>query len=749
MLGLPWPRLDSRSCFCLVRITCLLIAMLLPAPLLNGSDQVDSQNWVREIREDHPRLYFNADRFPAIRAMALGDERPGFEAMKARAEALLDAELAFTNPLIRDGTHSTEHLFGTQAAEAAFVYLVSEDQAYLELSKRLLVKVIEYYHLRHEAELNVSWAATTRMNALAAYDMLYNHLSEDERTDIGGSLFRAIDNMMPDRRSAFFREGVGTPEMGFYGSRCLAWYAGIVFHQHGIDDKRAVELLLMGYRDYISLLEHRSRMAGEVGGSASATLNYAMGHYAWAEFDFFHTFNAATGQDMAANWPYVPKLLHYVLWNWLPGDKQFGYGDVDHVTNDLPLQDMHMHLSQMIHFYGETDPELIALAKWMLPKVEKNETEIIPFAPFIVTDTHPAIAPAGPPENMRTARLFENMGQLFMRSGSGPDDTYALFTAGGLLEMHRHYDNNNFVIFKKGFLALDSGSRPSPGLHLPFYYARTVAHNCITIHMPGEEMPRYWGFPAQNEQPEPPHPNDGGQNNRLGSEIIAFEQNKHYTYVASDATESYHQDKAELVLREFVFIPPDHFVVFDRVASTQADYPKRWLLHTAAEPATDGPEFQADHWEGRIFSRTLLPKDAQLTKIGGEGKQFWSDGRNWPMPVLEPGEWGYETRDRIPPDDHDLLGQWRIEVTPGANRKKDHFLHLIQVGDRSLESMSEAVLLETENQIGLGFSHAGRHYEIHFNATGKAGGRIAISQDGRKVLDEALTQQVQQQEGLF
>jgi heparin/heparan-sulfate lyase len=88
---------------------------------------------------------------------------------------------------------------------------------------------------------------------------------------------------------------------------------------------------------------------------------------------------------------------------------------------------------------------------------------------------------------MRTARHFPNMGQIFMRSRSGKDDTYALFSSGGILIQHRHYDNNNFVIFKRGYLAMDTGTRPEPGLHLPFYFARTVAHNCITVKMPGEK----------------------------------------------------------------------------------------------------------------------------------------------------------------------------------------------------------------------------------------------------------------------
>ena len=731
-------------------LTAFCLIALLAVRCDQETNYYDNNLWINEIRDDHPRLFFNRNSLPDIKAKALNEERDIFYEMKNRVDALIGEEIEFSDPLIRDGTHSDDHQLGTKAAEAAFVYLVLEDEMYLDLSKELLTKVIEYYHLRYDSKLNVTWTHFSRVNALAAYDWIYNDLTKEERDEMGSSLFYAIYDMVPsDKRQPFFRESANPPISGFYGTRALPWYAGIVFHKEGIDDDLAEELLIRGYDDYIYLLGHRSNIAGDVGGAASASLNYAMIAYPWAEFNFFHTFNSATGLDISKKWPYVPYFLHYILWNWLPGDKQFGYGDVDHITNDLPLASMHIHLTQMIHFFGETHPELIALAKWMLPKVEKRREEITPFARFLLTNAYEDIEPQGPPDNIRLARHFYNMGQIFMRSGSGPDDTYALFTAGGILANHRHYDNNNFVIFKKGYLALDSGTRPEPGLHLPFYFARTEAHNCVTIRMPGEKMPRYWGLPSLNEQPEPPHPNDGGQNNRMGSEIIAFDENDHYAYIASDATESYHEDKAELVLRQFVFLPPDHFVIFDRVTSANPEYEKRWLLHTASEPSVNGNEFFSDHWEGRLFCKTIFPEDAQLTKIGGPGKQFWSDGRNWPIPSLIPGDWGYERRDRLPPDTHDLLGQWRIEVSPGKPETDDIFLHLIKVGDTSLKGISDSKPVKNGDMVGVGFTHENREYEIMFATRDEAGGKISIIENGRNILDEEFSSMVKQQKGLF
>ena len=540
----------------------------------------ENYSWITEICDDHPRLFFNKDSFQKIKERALNEERDMFEEMKSRVDLLIGQKIVFKEPLVNDGTQNRDHEYGTRAAEAAFVYLVLKEKKYLALSKELLVQLIDYYNLRNEANLNIQWYAFSRINALAAYDWIYNDLTEKERTEIGGTLLNAINNMLPsEKRKAFFRENTGGITTGFYGPPCLSWYAGLVFYQEGINDGLSKELLLKGYDDYTALLEHRSNIAGDDGGAASSVLAYCMGAYPWAEFTFFHTFSSATGLNISEEWPYVPGFINYILWNWLPGEREFGYGDTRHYTNSLPLGSMHIHLSQMIHFYGKTQPDLISLAKWMQTKVQKRQQKVLPFTRFLLTSSYDEIKPKGPSESTLTARYFENMGQIFMRSGPEANDTYALFTAGGILSQHRHFDNNNFIIYKRGFLALDAGTRPQPGLHLTHYYCRSIAHNCILIHMPGETMPKYWGVvgtPATSEKLVPV-PNDGGQCESMGSEIIAFDENEQYVYIASDATKSYDKDKSNLVLRQFVFLPPDHFVIYDRVSSTKPEYKKTWL----------------------------------------------------------------------------------------------------------------------------------------------------------------------------
>jgi len=694
--------------------------------------QPETADWKSLIREDHPRLFFNSEMWPQIKARALNEEARLFGQIRARVDETASGE-------IESGDH------GTRAAEAAFVFLVSGERKYLDLASRLLSESLEYYHLCFAGKRSVSWYSSSRINAWAAYDWLFSYLSEKERKRLGGSFLQAVKNVMPTgpwsgTREPFESENWSGPESGFYGTRSLAWYAGLAAYREGIDDPLAERFLEDGYEQYTALLEHRGSAAGDDGGSASAALNYALAAYPWAEFNFFHTFQSATGRNIARDWPYVAMLPGYIFWNWLPGGKNFGTGDSYHRTNAIRRHSLNIHLSQTLRFYGRDMPAYVPLTKWLLEKMPREERSSFPLTRFFLIGTEDLTQQAGIPDNLPPARHFENMGQVFFRSGSGPEDTYALFTAGGTLENHRHFDNNNFVIYRRGFLALDTGTRPEPGMHLYNYYCRTVAHNCVLIHMPGEKMPSYWGNPAgrpaPGEQAGPP-PNDGGQRRAVGSKVVAFETCDDYAYLAGEATEAYHPDKCRLALRQFVFIPPDHFVVFDRVSSTRPEYRKTWLLHTATEPRLQQKEFSAGQDRGKLFCRTLLPEEAELSKTGGPGKQFWNGGRNWPLPQ------GYRT-----PDTTQLLGQWRVEVSPARAQEDDFFLHLIQVGDRSLNSMVESELVKKSDRVGVKFRAGGKECEVLFGTQGAPGGHITIREKSAVAVDRDLAERVTPQKGL-
>jgi len=695
-------------------------------------------DWTAEIRRDHPRLFFNADTWPAVRERALGRERSWYLRTKARVDKLRVELEGVDRPEPRE--------LGPEAAQAAFVFLVTDEARYLELAKKCLDTSLRFYDACFRERKSVNWYSTSRVHAVMTWDWLYNHLSGAERAEFMSRLVRAIDNVL-EARPRIYRENMSGYNTGFYGVRNCLWFVGCTAYGTGIEPELVNEWLVWGHDENMKLLAHRRKACGDDGGGASPTLGYVFGAYPWAEQNFFYTWLSGTGRNIAPDWPHSAWLANYVIWNWIPADPaplQFGYGDTPHVSNQLRTSQLYTHMANIRHLYGKQLPQAAALARYVqqiVPNPSYSSSWFI--YPFLLTDLDES--PEGfAPEDLPSARHFENMGQVFMRSGTGPRDTYCLFTCGGILSQHRHFDALNFVIYHRGFLALDSGTRYKEfdnGQHLANYFAQTVAHNCVVIHQPGEPPARYWGGTVEG--------NHGGQHRQLGSVLKAFQTARDFVYAASDATACYQHgtvqregeeplpEKCSLATRQIVFLLPSHFVILDRVTTTKPEYRKDWLIHTAHRPAIADRTIRADHGEGRMFCRTLLPAEATLTAVGGPGKEFYAAGKNW---SIDAG--GLE------PENLAMMGQWRVEVTPAHARKDDVFLHVIQVGDQTLTTMDVTELIEAEGVCGARIASGGRVWEVTFRTTGDLAGHIKRTGAGT-VIDTPLASTVQPQAGIM
>ena len=702
------------------------VALLFLAGLPSSARQDDS--WIAKIRRDHPRLFFNRETWPRVRERALGPEKDGYARLKRKVDQYPDP--------------APGREWGPAAAETAFVYLMTGDRKYLEKARKMLERAVAFYRECYAKRVTVNWYSTSRVLWISAYDWIFNDLRPEERRALLVPFLGHVEDTQPGRdKPRVHRLNLSDHTTGFYGERNLLWFAGLAVFGDGIDDATALRFLKAGYRLNQDLFAYRARCAGDDGGLASATVGYAMGAYPWSQFNFLHTWGSAVGEDLAPKWPHLAHFPVWILWNWIPGPvpREFGSGDTYHYTNALPVGSLYEHMSQIMHFYGKAEPEAAALAahlREILPANVRRWTGTWPVHPFLLAGIEKAPPPKGPQDSGVLARHFETLGQVFMRSGSGLDDAYALFTIGSRVPSHKQHDENSFVIYRKGFLALDTGTRArETDFQLRHYYSQTVAHNGVLIHMPGEPFPGYWG-PACGD-PEG-RVSCGGTVKTTGGRCAAFETGPHFTYVAGDATACYRPEKCARALRQFVFVMPRHFVVCDRVTSTKAEYRKEWLLHTQNEPQVEGREFRADHEEGRLFCRTLYPGDAVLSRVGGPGKEFWACGRNWStLPEIEK-QW----------KEKGLLGNWRVEVAPGAPRTEDVFLHLLQAGDRTLAAMDPSELVEQGGAVGVKFGTGGRSCTVLFATRGEAAGRIRIVSGGRTVVDRELVRQVMPQSGL-
>jgi heparin/heparan-sulfate lyase len=556
-----------------------------------------------------------------------------------------------------------------------------------------------------------------------------------------------VINRVIQARPAIYRENLSGYNTGFYGVKNCLWFLGCTGFGTGIETPDVNRFLVWGHDENRKMLAHRQRACGDDGGGASPTVGYVFGAYPWAEQNFFYTWLSATGEYIAPDWPHGAWLANYVIWNWISADPaplHFGYGDTPHVDNRLPASQLYTHMANIRHLYRDAAPDAAGLARYVqaiLPAQSYSSSWFI--YPFLLTGLETSPDPLAP-DDLPHARHFDAMGQVFMRSGTGAGDTYCLFTCGGILSQHRHFDALNFVIYHRGFLALDSGTRYDEftnGQHLANYFAQTVAHNCVVIHQEGEPPARYWGGTVEG--------NHGGQHRQLGSVVEAFETNDDFVYVAGDATACYQHgqvsregqvdlpEKCDLVTRQLVFLMPNHFVIFDRISVTDAAYRKDWLIHTAYEPMIDDRTIRADHGNGRMWCRTLLPHAARLTPVGGPGNEFRAAVKNW---AIEAGN--------LKPEERAMMGQWRVEVTPLESGKDDLFLHVIQVGDEHLAEMDPTSLVEEDGRCGVRIIAGDDTWKVVFNTAGELGGRIhRVGPSGR--LDRPLAANVRAQSGIM
>lgn len=430
----------------------------------------------------------------------------------------------------------------------------------------------------------------------------------------------------------------------------------------------------------------------------------------------------------------------------------------------------------------------------------------------------PAIEPAMLPP----ARLFPENGHVVMRSDWSPDATYALFRCGRFGEIdgawgRNNADNLHFIINKRGVLAADTGavhslnnaalgfagifpqgeSRP----HLTEYARQTIAHNSITVgrepivHVDWRGQPtrdvvrrggqspiqakawwKLWGLP----EPKP-----GDRPFREGR-IVAYETSPLFDYAAGDATHSYPPTRVKAITRQFVYIRPDAFVVFDRVEAAEPGLETIWNLHALYEPAWNGkrepdtsfpPERQFiltddgkerlpnpkpggrfvhtvgdtftidDKWpgmQGRLFVKLLLPAEGDriVRTIGGAWHEFEVDGINY-----GPTEATYAKHKggQNPHNRENTIGVegWRIEMEPKGRPASSQFLTVLFATDQTTQQMPPAQAVEEGGQVGARLTLGERVCQVVFATSGPPAGRIRLTEAGKTLLDRPLATAVE------
>jgi len=698
-------------------VTCVLVAGLAsPAPAQqwpalrdrDPGDQLELAPELDRIRETHPRIFIRGEKdLDAIRRRI--KDNP------ALAEAY-----GYLLEWARTGRYY-ENLWATplQLQGAVVAYRLEKRDPKI---KEHCLKIMDFL-VETDGD---SWTWPRMAKGLAmAYDWMYDDLTPGQRLKYGRRALQAAKNCYKTWRHSDFNNHLYLE----YGP---VLYVGVALYGEGIDDTAAKQLALDGLellrKHYIPAHDHVN--PGD-GGWHESMSYHALYTYEFAQI--VELWSTATGQDLWKDFEGLRGEAHFQAYNLRPFDMhrvhvadQGGTDPVDaQILAYLPLVSRR-YRDGLARYWSDW---LVAQSKRKSEEGDKYALDGHKFWPYVLW-YDPKI-PVVKPGELPLAHVFRGFGWVSTRSSWDEDATFGLFICsptwyGG----HQHCDNNSFIIHKYAPLALDTGVYDTAQGHRGNYYARTIAHNTVTVFDPNEKFTGgAWGAS------DTPVSNDGGQVYMSGpqlvsevgpgtrfdrSRLLAYELTKDYTYTAGDATRAYSDHKLKEFTRAFLHLRPDIFVVFDRVESTRAEFKKRWLLHSQNEPQVSGDTFVISNGPGKLWGRTLLPAEVTHEVIGGPGKEFWVQGKNWPpaKPV------------------RDDTGRYRLEISPSRPATRDYFAHVLFATSADDATYPDVRVSADEAQMTTTIKHQEKTYVVTFSKEGPLTGRVRITGPGGEVLTD-------------
>ena len=613
-----------------------------------------------KIRDGHPRVLVRPDDVPALRCRAASTH-------KEQYQSLLD--LAAAGPV--PGSHGGD--YSEPLWRLSFLHLLSQDPAHAQAAIEALRRVLQ---------LDVCgeyFTAARRIKALAAaYDYLHEPLGDELRRQVG---LKALAYSQ-----ALYDSGEIEPDCYFLGHAInqmpFVLMAGIAIGDEIDGGAKSIPLVADMLRRWEKQMPcYRHFLEQDCFQQSFSYTSTYVGEFPW----IFNAVEAGLGIEMYRPNAWFANVVKWWTYALRDDDTFVRFGDY---FCAIPLFENGQYfrpLAAIAHRYRD------GLAQWWVDrfKLKENEPEQILF------EDRPGVGRRLPDQLPRT-KHFGPMGVVIAR-GDFDRGTVASFKCTPIyLHNHGHRDANSFTIYHKGDLAIDSGAYDSYETpHWYNYYIRTIAHNTIVIHDPAEKMisrgKQYANEGGQRFINEPHF--QGRTYEEIGAEvfrdgkIISYREGNSFSYVCGDASNCYRKEKLTRFLRHVTFVldwPRKtcvSMVVLDEIELADEKFEPRFLLHTMNEPRLETNRIIATHNGGRLTATALLPADAHIQKIGGEGREFEVDGTNYPL-----------NRKMVGPH---TPGAWRAEVSGGTGKSR-RFLSLLVPADLDSPAEPQATLEESD-----------------------------------------------------
>jgi len=542
------------------------------------------------------------------------------------------------------------------------------------------------------------------------YDLCYAHWTDKQRERFHAYVNETVEANVDSETHVFHN--------GWYGYK--HWGIGLACYAAYYENPRAQEILHGLEEDWRSRAAPALELAGAGGGWAEG---YYVNYWLYEWLFFCEAARRCEGVDYYADAPQFfgnravasmfetyPGIGIYNSRRSIPmgdgGGRVFG-GDRDKVLAARRILVNHFRddpAHQAVHTFNERTP--------------RSSVGVYAYKDFLWRDTS---VPKGNLDGFRLSHVSPGPGYVYARSSWDEDATYLFFKCGDRFTAHQHLDVGHFLIYKYEELAGDGGHYDSFGSsHDVNYHLRTIAHSTMLVYDPCETWPAIRAGDVTGndggQMHDWPHHNgavtDPAQWHREEAlydiaDILAFEDQGAYVYVAGDCTRAYSPRKLSCFTRQIVFLRPETFVIFDRVETAEPQFKKTWLLQAMKPPAASGERLIVTNGQGRLCVQTLLPQDADVRLVQGDDLYTYG-GRRYP-----------------PARDTGPAPECRIEVSPREDRAFDCFLHVLTATDANVASVGNATatMADREVRVNIGAS------VITFSAD-RVGGSIEI--DGQR-----------------
>jgi len=617
-----------------------------------------------EIAKAHPRLLGSADYLKR-----LAQERP---------EAWARVDWAARNLETADETVMDEHM---KAISMGLVYVVEGDSAVGRAAvERVLITVRAPIRVGHDT------FGYDMAKVALVYDLCWPLWTQAEKEEFYDYCNRTIDANVNSELAVFHNAWYGYKWWGYGLTAYATWY----------EWERAPKILAELEKDYAERAAPALELSGQGGGFAEG---YYINYWSYEWLFFCEAARAVEGKNYYA---LAPGFFHnravacmFEAYPWISENSSHRPIPMGDSGGQRFRRERDKALAVrriLINFYRD-DPAHQAVHAFN----EETPRCGVPgnaYKDFLWRDT---TVTKGDLAHFKLSHISTGPGYVYARSSWDNGATYFFFKCGDRFTAHQHLDNGHFLFAKYDELAGDGGQYfYFGGDHDTNYLLRTIAHSTVTVYNPAETWTNLRAFAG-------PFGNDGGQRHdwphHNGScndiadrnlhpdlyelaDITAYEDKGAYMYVAGDMTKAYKADKMGLFTRQIVFLRPGTLVIFDRVTAKDKDFTKRWLLQASKAPTQqDGALMVTNDFGGRMFVRTLLPREAKV-KLNSGDSLYCYDGHCYPAE---------QSRGPAP--------ECRVEISPPVAAETDYFLNVLTAADTSMTAPPEAGYTEYEDRV--------------------------------------------------